>query len=155
MSKHLFSMNKDDEEYFNSKLYFALKKYNKSSEENNSNEEIEQKLNFQNLNNDNFTLQECISKDLLETIDSLIPINELKKEDNNIDNLNLDETNDSSILFRSSLKIQFKMIKIKRLFHLLIIIILLFQKTLFLESKEEKNILKEDLVIGFVTFAKI
>ena len=104
MSKHLSSSNIEEEEYFNSKLYFGLKKYNESKEENIINEEIEQKLNFQNLNNDNFTLQECISKDLLKTIDSLIPINELKKEDNNIDNLNLDETNDSSILFRSSLK---------------------------------------------------
>ena len=104
MSKYLSSSNIEEEEYFNSKLYFGLKKYNESKEENIINEEIEQKLNFQNLNNDNFTLQECISKDLLETIDSLIPINELKKEDNNIDNLNLDETNDSSILFRSSLK---------------------------------------------------
>ena len=104
MSKHLFSMNKDDEEYFNSKLYFALKKYNESKEENNSNEEIEQKLNFQNLNNDNFILQECLSKDLLETIDSLSPVNEFKKEENIIDTFNLDETNDSSILFYSSQK---------------------------------------------------
>ena len=101
MSKHLSSSNIEEEEYFNSKLYFGLKKYNESKEENIINEEIEQKLNFQNLNNDNFTLQECISKDLLETIDSLIPVNELKKENNNIDNLNLDETNDSSILLNS------------------------------------------------------
>ena len=104
MSKYLSSSNIEEEEYFNSKLYFGLKKYNESKEENIINEEIEQKLNFQNLNNDNFTLQECISKDLLETIDSLIPVNELKKENNNIDNLNLDETNDSSILFHSSQK---------------------------------------------------
>ena len=76
MSKHLSSSNIEEEEYFNSKLYFGLKKYNESKEENIINEEIEQKLNFQNLNNDNFTLQECISKDLLETIDSLIPVND-------------------------------------------------------------------------------
>ena len=99
----LSNINFNDEEYFNSKLYIDLRKYDKQ------NFELEEKepsfyMQNQNSNSENFTFQECLSKDLLETIDSLIPINELEREENIIDNFNLDETNDSSILFHSSQK---------------------------------------------------
>ena len=65
------NINLNSQDYFNSKLYFDLEKYKKQNKETiDFEEEIEQKLTFQNLNNDNFSLQECLSKDLLETIDS-------------------------------------------------------------------------------------
>ncbi len=100
MSDNLIFSNKNlnSQDYFNSKLYFDLEKYKKQNKENmDFEEEKEQKLAVQNLNNDNFTLQECLSKDLLEQIDSLSPEIKLKNEENINDNFNLDETNDSSI----------------------------------------------------------
>ena len=96
------NINLNSQDYFNSKLYFDLEKYKKQNKDNiDFEEEIEQKLNLQNLNNDNFSLQECLSKDLLETIDSLSPEIKIKNDENINDNFNLDETNDSSIFYSS------------------------------------------------------
>ena len=96
------NINLNSQDYFNSKLYFDLEKYKKQNKDNiDFEEEIEQKLNLQNLNNDNFSLQECLAKDLLETIDSLSPEIKLKNEENINDNFNLDDTNDSSIFYSS------------------------------------------------------
>ena len=103
MSKHLFSPIENNEDYFNSKLYFKLNSYINSDTENLI-EETEQKSYIQNLNNENENLEEYLLKDLIETIDSIDsinPENEIKKEENIKNNFNLDETNDSSILFNS------------------------------------------------------
>jgi len=104
MSNNLIfsNINFNSQDYFNSKLYFDLEKYKKQNKETiDFEEEIEQKLTFQNLNNDNFSLQECLSKDLLETIDSLSPEIKIKNDEIINDNFNLDETNDSSIFYSS------------------------------------------------------
>ncbi len=58
---------------------------------------------------DNFSLQECLSKDLLETIDSLSPEIKIKNDENINDNFNLDETNDSTIFIH--LKKTFQLMK--------------------------------------------
>ena len=103
MSKHLFSKKQYDEDYFNSKLYFKLNSYINSDIENLIEEKNQKKKN-QNLNNENENLEEYLLKDLIETIDSIDsinPENEIKKEENIKNNFNLDETNDSSILFNS------------------------------------------------------
>ena len=95
MSNNLYfsNINLNSQDYFNLKLYFELEKYKKQNKDNfDFEEEIQQKLNSQNLNNDNFSLQECISKDLLATIDSLSPEIKIKNEENINDNFNLDET---------------------------------------------------------------
>ena len=75
--------NYKEDDYFSTKLYFDLRKYNNQIPETFDNiEPIE--------NQNGKFLQQCLSKDLLDTIDALIPENETK---NNI--IFEETTNDS------------------------------------------------------------
>ena len=104
MSQHL-SDKKDVDDYFNKKLYIDLGKYKMNQEDSFDDSDLKSSFDLtSNLNNGKFTLQNCLSKDLLETLDCFSPINEFKKEEIKPDSFNLDETNDNSILFHSSRK---------------------------------------------------
>ena len=92
MCNPLHKKNYKEDDYFNSKLYFNLGKYNNQIPE-----------VFDNLdpiidNQNGKYLQQCLSKDLLDTIDDLIPENESKN--NNV----FDETTDTSLVNNSSIK---------------------------------------------------
>ena len=104
MSQHL-SDKKDVDDYFNKKLYIDLGNYKINQEDSFDDSDLKSSFDLtSNVNNGKFTLQNCLSKDLLETLDCFSPINEFKKEEIKPDSFNLDETNDNSILFHSSRK---------------------------------------------------
>ncbi len=84
--------NYKEDDYFNTKLYFDLGKYNNQITE--SFDNLEPIIENQN----GKFLQQCLSKDLLDTIDALIPENELKN------NILFDETTDTSNINNSSNK---------------------------------------------------
>ena len=97
MSQHL-SDKKDVDDYFNKKLYIDLGKYKINQEDSFDDSDLKSSFDLtSNVNNGKFTLQNCLSKDLLETLDCFSPINECKKEEIKPDSFNLDETNDNSI----------------------------------------------------------
>ena len=76
-------------------MYFDLRKYNNQITE--SFDDLEPIIENQN---EKF-LQQCLSKDLLDTIDALIPENELKN------NILFNETTDTSNINNSSNKNEF------------------------------------------------
>ena len=89
MCNHLNNKKFKEDDIFNTKLYFDLGKYNNQISETFDNlEPIESQ-------NGKF-LQQCLSKDLLDTIDALIPENESKN------NILFDETADTSIINSSN-----------------------------------------------------
>ena len=93
MSQHL-SDKKDVDDYFNKKLYIDLGKYKINQEDSFDDSDLKSSFDLtSNVNNGKFTLQNCLSKDLLETLDCFSPLNECKKEENKPDSFNLDETN--------------------------------------------------------------
>ena len=99
MSQHLGNKKFKEDDYFNSKLYFDLGKYNNEIQETFDNIEP-----ITDNNQNGKYLTQCLSKDLLDTIDAFIIENEPKKNNiktNDFSNFIFDETTDTSIITSS------------------------------------------------------
>ena len=100
MCQHLGNKKfKEEDDYFNSKLYFDLGKYNNEIQETFDNIEP-----ITDNNQNGKYLTQCLSKDLLDTIDAFIIENEPKKNNiktNDFSNFLFDETTDTSIITSS------------------------------------------------------
>lgn len=85
----------EEDGYFNSMLYINFEKYNTMKKESTDSSELRLSIDLSGTPQSN-TIQNCLSKDLLEQLDS--PLNDYKTNDTEIDNLTLDDLTDGSSL---------------------------------------------------------
>ena len=92
--QHLGTKKYEEDGYFNSMLFLNLEKYNSMKKESIDSSELRLSID---LTGTPQTIQNCLSKDLLDQLDQSSPVKEHKRNDIEVDNMTLEDwTTDGS-----------------------------------------------------------